>query len=140
MSPEVSTEQDVASTLAQPVNPAMAPEFAMLREAGYPLDALKLPNVRLEGGNVVFSTMTTDSTNSPEYRRAFESLQAQGCEVNVDPNGAENFVGVQILAPEALLPAEVVAGIGESIAARAEAARRTGPSKPFDAGEIGVGC
>lgn len=139
MSPEVLAEQDVASTPAQPVNPAMAPEYAMLREAGYPLQPHSLPNVRLEGGKVVFSTMTTDSTNSPEYRQAFAALQAQGCEVKVDPNGAENFVGVQILAPESLLPAEVVEGIGASIAARAAAARKV-PTAPFDVGHIGVGC
>ena len=128
MSPEVSTP-----------DPVMAAELAPLRDASYPLQPLNLPNVRMEGGSVFYSTMTTDSTNSPAYQKAFDALRSNGCEVKIDLEGAENFVGVQIRVPEGVLSERAVLAICESIARQAEAQSRTDATPKLDPNEGAAG-
>ncbi len=130
MSPEVST----------PVDQTQAPELAPLKDASYPLQPLNLPNVRMEGGSAYYTAMTPDSTNSPAYKKAFATLEANGCEVTVDPLGAENFARVQIRIPEGVLSPEAILAICESIAARAEAQTRINATPKIDPNEGALGC
>lgn len=130
MSPEVST----------PVDQTQAPELAPLKVAGYPLQPLNLPNVRREGGSVHYTAMTPDSTNSADYQKAFATLKANGCEVAVDPLGAENFARIQIRIPEGVLSPEAILAICEAIAARAEAQTRIDATPQLDPNEGAEGC
>lgn len=117
-----------------------APELAPLRDAGYPLEPLSLPNVRVEGGSVFYSAMTPDSTNSKDYQDAFAKLRAAGCEVAVDQEAAENFVGVKVTVPEGLLSPQAVMEICRAIAAKAEAEINKMTPANFDPNEGAAGC
>lgn len=130
MSPEVST----------PVDQTQAPELAPLKGAGYPLEPLNLPTVRMEGGSVNYTAMVPGGANSPAYLKAFATLEANGCEVVVDPEGSENFARVQIKAPEGVLSPESILAICEAIAARAEAQTRIDATPQLDPNEDAQGC
>lgn len=130
MSPEVST----------PVDQTQEAELAPLKDAGYPLQPLNLPTVRREGGSVHYTAMVPGGANSPDYLKAFATLEANGCEVAVDPLGAENFARVQVRVPEGVLSPESILAICEAIAARAEAQTRIDATPQLDPNEDAQGC
>ena len=141
-----------------PAAPDLAPEFQILKDAGLPLstESRSLPNVNLEKGRVVFSTMTLDNPVAPNYKAAFAALIAQGCTVKVGLTWEENeaagqshqglrdlgcevgmsraadFCSYSIAVPESLFPEAVVEKISNEVSTRAAAARTISTHNPDD--------
>lgn len=92
-------------------DPSMAAEFALLRDVKLPLNPHSLPDIRLEGDNVVINIATLESANSQEYKSAIMALQARGCTVTIDRESSLNFTYVQISAPKSLFSAEAIAAL-----------------------------
>lgn len=132
-----------ATQEAQPTQAEENPGMDLLRAAGFPFNPSHLPNVRLDGENVVLTITTPESLSSQEFKDAIAALQARGCTVDIDGENQLSFVKIEIRAPQHLLaPATIDALTTKADAERIRGEQRdaTRRAQDFDALKNGVGC
>jgi hypothetical protein len=75
MSPETEQPFHIVDTQTAAPQQEENPGTDLLRAAGFPFNPSHLPNVRLDGENVVFTITTPESLSSQEWREPTEFCQ-----------------------------------------------------------------